>query len=388
MNASSSVEVGQLLGAQKLIPITVTEESEFFDIGKLFNFSMFKPRANLSELNILFRQLSSLVGAGVPLLEALVSVEDLITNDKLKRVVRELEEAIGGGMVFSQALGKFPTVFSQLVVAMVGAGEATGTLEAVLEKVTMYYEKEIVMRQRISAALRYPILVVSAIGIAFVVVITFVIPKFSTVFTSMKAELPLPTRFLLALNYVFINFGWLLLILLFVGINALRMYINTEKGRLNWDKFLLGLPVFGVLINKVSLARFFRMLATMVSSGIPIVTGLEITASTADNAVIANTIFKIRDRVTAGTGLSAPMGEDPVFPPTAVQMVAVGERSGTLDKMLNKCADYFESETDYMVGNLMSLLEPIIIFALGMMVLTLALGIFLPMWDMMNLYVR
>jgi type II secretory pathway component PulF len=258
----------------------------------------------------------------------------------------------------------------------------------VLNKITGFYEKDIIFRQKLQSALRYPMIVLVVLAIAFLVIVTFVIPRFGSIYGQLKADLPLPTRMLIALNQGITHY-WLFLILGTVSfVWGFRAYIGTDNGRRNWDRLLLKMPVFGSLITKVSLSRFFRMLAVMISSGIPIVAGLETTVQTADNVVISDAILKIRDRVVAGSSLSAPMQENKLFPPTAVQMVAVGEKSGMLDKMLMKSADYFDEETDYMVTNLMSLLEPFVILFLGMLVLTLALGIFLPMWNLMSLYTK
>lgn len=356
------------------------------DLTKLLELSFGRPRVKLRDLNIFFRQLAVLIGAGVPLIESLIATESQVVNEGFKRIIQQIEADIGSGQTFSQALAKWPQIFTELVVAMVEAGERSGSLENVLNKITVYYEKEIQFQQKLQAALRYPLLVVIALSIAFIVVITFVIPQFSKIYGSLKADLPWPTRLLIGLNYLVRSYWWLGCAAIASAFYGIKTYISTVKGREQWDQLWLRSPVFGVLIAKASLSRFFRMLATMIGSGIPIVASLETTARTADNVIISQSIIRLRDRVLAGSGLAGPMGEEKIFPATAVQMVAVGEKAGTLDTMLVKTADYFDEETDYMISNLMSLLEPFIILFLGIMVLTLALGIFLPMWNLMGVY--
>jgi MSHA biogenesis protein MshG len=261
-------------------------------------------------------------------------------------------------------------------------------MDEVLKKITAYLEKENQLRQKLQGALRYPIIVFSALAIAFVFAIVVIIPRFSSIFAAFKTELPLPTRILQGINYIIVNFWWMILMAAALGYALFKLYTGTVRGRRQWDGVLLKLPVFGMLLTKISLARFFTMFSSMISSGIPIVNGLETTASTADNTVISDAILKIREKVVSGVSLSESMREFYFFPPTAIHMVAVGEKSGNLENMLVKSAEYFDEETDYIISNLMSLLEPLIIFVLGLFVLLLALGIFLPMWSMTQLYSR
>ncbi len=384
IDAASVKEAAGLLASRGHIPVSINEQTSFFSLPKLF----LGPRVKMRDLNVFFRQVAVLVEAGVPLLESIMAVEDQVINTTFKKIIGEIESDIGAGHAFSQALAKHPTVFPELIVAMVAAGERSGTLDEVLERITAFYEKEITFQQKVKSAMRYPVLVLTALSAAFVIVITVVIPRFSYVYSAMKSDLPLPTKILININYVIMHYWWLISIIGVAAYFAIKFYGSTTTGRERFDQLKLNTPVFGLLTIKVSLSRFFRMLATMINSGIPIIAGLETTMNTADNVVIAASIARIRDRVVSGAGLSGPMAEEKIFPATAVQMVAVGEKSGNLDKMLNKSADYFDEETDYLISNLMALMEPFIVLFLSVMVLILALGIFLPMWSMMDLYTK
>ncbi len=391
IEALSLEEVVADLSARGYTPVNIKEKSPLPDFSRFFNLSELRlrfRRIKSRELMLFFRQLSALFTAGVPLFESLAALEEQFGKERIKEVIVALKEDVAGGSAFSMALARHPQVFSNLIVAMVEAGEKAGIMDEVLRKILAYTEKENQLRQKVSGALRYPIMVLSSLGIGFIFAIVFIIPKFTAIFGAFKTKLPLPTRILLGINYTVVNFWWLVLILSAVGYGLFKLYCGTSTGHRQWDQFLLKLPVFGMLLTKISLARFFSMLSAMISSGISIVEGLETTASTADNVVIAQAIMKIRERVISGVTLSDSMREFSLFPPTSVRMVAIGEKSGTLDDMLAKTAAYFDEETDYTVSNLMTLLEPILILVMGMFVLLLALGIFLPMWSMMSLYTK
>lgn len=389
IEAASVKEAAGSLGGRGYVPISIDEQGgSFFSLPKNFSLPFLSPKVKIRDLNVFFRQVAVLVEAGVPLLESIMAVEDQVINPVFKKIIGEIEADIGAGHAFSQALAKHPTVFPELIVAMVAAGERSGTLDEVLERITVFYEKEIAFQQKVKSAMRYPIIVLVALSTAFVIVITVVIPRFSYVYSSLKSDLPLPTKVLININYIIVHYWWLMAIIAFSTYYAAKLYGATVAGRQRIDQLKLKMPVFGLLTIKVALSRFFRMLATMISSGIPIIASLETTMNTADNVVIADSIARIRDRVVSGAGLSGPMAEDKIFPATAVQMVAVGEKSGNLEKMLTKSADYFDEETDYLISNLMSLMEPFIVLFLAVMVLILALGIFLPMWSLMDLYTK
>lgn len=389
IEAASLDEVASGLHAKGFTTISIDEEKDTIDFSKLgitliniFKFRKMKTR----DLSIFFRQLSALFSAGVPLFDALVAMEEQFNDEKIRKIIIKIKDDVAGGNTFSGSLAKYPDVFSDLIVAMVAAGEKAGAMDSVLKRISTYLEKETQMQSKLHGALRYPIMVFSVLIIAFIFAVVAIIPKFSSVFSSFKTKLPLPTRILLWINYVAVHYWWLIIIIFCGGYFALRTYRKTPAGRLRFDQLTLKLPVFGMLITKISLARFFTMLSAMISSGIPIVDGLEITADTADNMVIANAISQIKEKVIGGVSLSDGMKDFPIFPPSSIHMVAIGEKSGSLENMLMKSAEYFNEETDYTIGNLMTLLEPFLIFFMALFVALLALGIFLPMWSVMQLY--
>lgn len=388
IEAASLEEVAKDLNSRGYTPVDISEKMALPDFsGFLSFFSSFRsPKVKPRELMIFFRQLAALFTAGVPLFESLLVLEEQFVKGGFKEIVPKIKEQVAGGATFSEALAKYPKVFSNVIVAMIGAGERAGALEAVLKRISAYLEEESQLQKKVQSALRYPLIVVIFLTVAFMAAVLFIIPKFAPVFQTFKAGLPLPTRILLGINYTIINYWWLILAVLAIFYVSLKLYRSTSRGRRFWDQLLLKVPVFGMLLRKISLARFFSMLSAMLSSGISIVQGLEITANTAGNAVIEEAILKIREKVVGGVALSESMKEYDVFPSTSIHLVAIGEKSGTLDDMLVKTADYFTEEADYTISNLMSLLEPFLVVFLGLMVLLLAMGIFLPMWSMMQLY--
>ncbi|OGC21605.1 hypothetical protein A2310_02265 [candidate division WOR-1 bacterium RIFOXYB2_FULL_37_13] len=369
--------------AKGYTPVFIEKKFEGISIPKLW---VFKERAEAKEVSIFFRQLSSMFSAGVPLFESLTLVQEQIGSPFLKKIVKDLSREIEFGSTFSQALSKHPFVFSRLVVVMVEAAENGGILGEVLKRISWQMEKDIKLQLKIKGALRYPVMVVIALIIAFVFAVTFIIPKFTAVFRAAGGALPLPTRILIWLNFFVINYWGAVLtggIILFVGG---RMYCNTPFGMKKIDTLKLKLPILGSLVLKLSLSRFFRMLSSMISSGIPLTRGLEVASEVSNNVFLSENIISIKNIITSGSSFSDAMKNFPIFPSVSVHMISVGEQSGDLENMLTKNADYFDEETDYMIDNLMTLLEPVLIFILAIFVTVLALGIFLPTWNLMNLY--
>jgi len=384
LEAISQQEAAKKLTAQGLFPTEISAKGLLVDFsGLLLNWG---GHVNNNDLLIFFKQLGVLISAGVTIFESLAAVEEQLSEGCLKSVVANLKTEIELGATLSEALARHQQTFSPLMISMVQAGEGGGVMEEVIHKIASFLEKDIKFYQNVKNALRYPTIILGVLSVAFVLMIAFIIPRFSAVFSTFKTELPLPTRILLGFNYVIVNYWWLLISLSGLALFSLRWYIGTKVGRLRWDGFLLKLPLIGKLIKKLSLARFFRMLSSMISSGVPIEHGLEISADTADNLVIARAVLSIRERVIMGTSLSQAMKGSGLFPVTSVHMIAVGERSGSLDKMLLKSADYFSEEADYTVSNLMAYFEPLLILVMAIFVLLFAMGVFLPMWDTIKLY--
>ena len=343
-------------------------------------------RIKTEELIVFTRQLSSILEAGVPLVEGLDAVHEQVRDKKFREVVFEVRREIEGGSTFSDALERHKDVFSALIVNMVRAGEKAGILDDVLNRISNLLEKEVETRDKITSATRYPLIVVATLGVAFVILTTWVIPRFVSFFSAFEADLPLPTKILVWFNDFVTTYWYWVLGIIFVGVYSFKRFLDTEKGRYSWDRFVLSSPVFGPLLAKINLARFARMLAAMLRSGIPILEALTITSATVANKVISRVILDVRNEVSQGKSLTEPMQGSQIFPPIAIAMVAIGEKAGTLEAMLNKVADYFDREADYTIKNLTPMLEPILIFGLGMIMLVFALGIFLPMWDLIRVY--
>ncbi len=384
MESISQGTVAGRLADMGYTPLFIVEKepSAFEAIEKYFQ----KFQSVKSEEMIVFvRQLSSILAAGVPLLESLEAVYEQVQSKKFREIIYSMRQDIEGGSSFSDALAKNKNTFSNVFIAMVRAGEKAGILEEVLDSLGTLMERDYENVQKIKSATRYPIMVISALVVAFIVIITFIVPKFSTFYSGFKMDLPLPTRILIGINYTVVNY-WLYLILAIVGfVYGFKKFISTDFGRLYMDKVAISIPLFGPLVNKLILARFSRILSAMLKAGIPIIEALNITKDTISNKILAKVIDDVRESVVRGSTLSDPMRGAKVFPPLVVQMVSIGEKSGSLEPMLAKVADYFDRDTDYAIRNLTPLLEPLLIFVLGFFVLLLALGVFLPMWDVIKI---
>ena len=277
-------------------------------------------------------------------------------------------------------------VFSPLVINMVRAGEKAGILPQVLDRISSLIEYDQRTSDQIKSATRYPLIVLVVIVGAILVLNVYVIPRFAEFFASFKMDLPLPTKILMGVNFVIMHYWYIILGTVIIVTYAVKRVLDTEAGRYNWDRFILSTPIFGPLFNKIYLSRFGRMLAAMLGSGIPILEALTITAATVENKVVSRVTLDVRDEVFQGKSLAEPMKKSGVFPPIAVSMVAIGEKVGMLEGMLNKMADYFDREVDYTIKNLTPLIEPLMIFFLALIMLVLALGIFLPMWNVVGIY--
>ncbi|MFC1496322.1 type II secretion system F family protein [Candidatus Margulisiibacteriota bacterium] len=387
MEAADSSAVANRLAQLGYIPISIKEKGEAssLDIDRMFK-GMAKVKSE--ELIVFVRQLSSILEAGVPLLESLQALHEQITTPKLKGVIADLIKNIEGGSSFSDALAKFPEIFSIAFVAMIRVGEKAGILGDVLDRLANLLENDYENVQKIKAATRYPVLVFVTLAVAFAFVITFVVPKFSSIFAAGGAELPVPTRILIGTNDVIRGYWYILLPALFAFIYVFK-YVTKKipAGKLWWDGLILKMPVFGPLNRKMTLSRFARMLSSMLKAGVPILDALLITKDTIDNKVISDLIGHVRDEVSQGKSLAEPLRKNvAVIPPLASQMVAIGERSGNLEGMLSKVADYFDRDADYTIKNLTPMIEPMMIFVLAIFVTILALGIFLPMWDLIKVY--
>ena len=385
MEARGREAVADQLSGQGFIPVLIEEHAQSLVRPELL--SGFT-RVKSQDIIVFSRQLATLMSAGVPFVQSLATMEKQTENPRLKTTISDIRRDIEAGSSFSDALAKHPKIFSRLYVSMIRAGETAGILDDILNRLAILAEHDAETRARVKAAVRYPMVVVAAICLAFVFLITFVVPKFTTIFAQFKTQLPLPTRILIGINYVVQHYWYLLVPGIALLIWGLIRYVGTTQGRWQWDRLKLKLPVFGVLFQKVALSRFARVFSVLQKSGLSMMLTLEISAETSGNVVIARAVETMRESLREGKGLQEPMEASGLFPPLVVQMMAVGEETGQIDTMLTKVSDYYDMDVDYTLRNLATLIEPILLLFVGGMVLLLALGIFLPMWDMMNLFKR
>jgi len=337
------------------------------------------------EMAIFTRQFSTMVDAGLPLVQCLTILAEQSESKTLRTVTSRVAGSVEAGSTLADALRRHPKTFDELYVNLVEVGEAGGILDTVLQRLSVYIEKAAALKRKVKSAMIYPLTIV---GVAFIVVIfmlTFVIPTFAKMFAGMGADLPLPTLIVIRLSDFATRFWWLIIGAAIGIVVGIRAYYKTEGGRSLIDALVLKLPVFGTLIRKVAVARFTRTLGTLVSSGVPILEGLRITARTAGNRVVEHAVLETRASVTAGKTLAEPLKASTVFPPMVVQMISVGEQTGALDAMLNKIADFYDDEVDTAVTALTALLEPMMIVFLGVVIGGLVIAMYLPIFRLVTL---
>ena len=328
------------------------------------------------------RQMHTLQRAGVPILRALAGLQASTSKPALIALLQDVRASLDQGRELATAMARHPKVFDTFFLAMIRVGEMTGRLTEAFQRLARHVEFELDVRARIKQALRYPTMVLGAIGVAMLIVNLFVIPTFATVFASFKAELPLMTRLLLGVSAFTLRWWPLILAAGIGGVWALRAWLATPAGRYKWDKLKLRLPVVGPIVLKATLARFARSFAIAFGSGVPISRAMTVVAQTADNAFVGERIEQMRDGIERGESLSRCATAAGVFTPVVLQMIAVGEETGELDTLLLEIADMYERETDYAIKGLSASIEPILLAIIGAMVVVLALGVFLPLWNL------
>jgi MSHA biogenesis protein MshG len=334
------------------------------------------------DVQLFSRQMHTLLKSGVPIMRGLAGLQESATSPALARVIKDLRESLDAGRELSAAMRRHPECFSNFYLSMVRVGEMTGRLEEVFLRLFDHLEFDRDMRDRVKAALRYPSFVMIAMAIAMVIVNMFVIPQFAKVFASLHSELPLMTRILLASSQFTLAWWPLLAAMAVGGWLGFRAWTGTPKGRYTWDRRKLQLPIAGRIVHKSTMARFARSFALSMRSGVPVVQVLTVVAQTADNAYLAARIEQMRDGVERGESILRTSTAANVFTPIVLQMIAVGEETGSLDDLMDEIALMYEREVDYELKTLSSQIEPILITFLGVLVLVMALGIFLPIWDL------
>lgn len=342
-------------------------------------------QVKLGDLTVFSRQFATMINAGVALVRALTILSEQTPNPKLKKAIVTIKEKVEAGSSLSDSMGKFPDIFDRLYVGMVRAGEAGGVLDEVLSRVAGFLEANNKLIHQVKAALTYPIVVSCLAVTIFWAMLTFILPIFAKMFASMGAQLPAYTQFLINLSDAIRGpIGIVIGVGLFGGIAGFRRFNKTEFGRHFVDRQLFRAPVFGPLLQKVSVARFSRTLGTLLKSGVPLLSALEIVRDSAGNTVVAGAVEDVRQAVREGEGIAKPLEKTQIFPPMVVQMIAVGEETGAIDAMLEKVADFYDSEVESAVKSLTSLLEPLMMVVIGGMVGSIVIGMYLPIFSIIN----
>ncbi|NRF64997.1 type II secretion system F family protein [Vibrio coralliilyticus] len=355
--------------------------------GRAFEFdirSLLTPSIPLEVLVIFCRQLYSLTKAGVPLLRSMKGLTQNSANKQLKQALEEVTQELTNGRSLSASMQMHSKVFSPLFVSMIHVGENTGRLDQALMQLANYYEQEVETRKRIKTAMRYPTFVISFIVVALFVLNVKVIPQFASMFARFGVDLPLPTRILITTSEFFVNYWAFMLAGIVSLIFAFKAWVRTEKGQEKWDKFRLRMPIIGDLVNRAQLSRFSRTFALMLKAGVPLNQSLALSAEALENKYLENRLLEMKSSIEAGGTISTTASNSQVFTPLVLQMLSVGEETGRIDELLLEAADFYDREVDYDLKTLTARIEPILLVVVAGMVLILALGIFLPMWGMLD----
>jgi type IV pilus assembly protein PilC len=374
VNASTREDAVQQLRRNRMVVVRVREKKK-------------QARARgvpTRDIVIFTRQFATMINAGLPLVQALDILAKQSDNKSLSEVTQQVVYDVESGNTLADALEKHPNAFSQLYVNMVSAGEAGGILDTILLRLAGFLEKNDAIVRKVKGAMIYPAVIMAVAAIAIIVLLVFVIPTFQNMFASVGLELPLPTRIVIALSQLLQGFWWAFILGGVALAFVIRRYYATDSGKLVIDRLLLRLPILGDVLRKSAVSRFTRTLGTLLSSGVSILEGLEITARTAGNRVIHDAVMKARTSIAGGETIAAPLEESGVFPPMVTSMISVGEATGGLDEMLSKIADFYDDEVDAAVGALLSLMEPIMIVFLGGVVGGMIVAMYLPIFDMIN----
>ena len=343
-----------------------------------------KKKVKAKNLAIFTRQFSVMIDAGLPLVQCLEILGSQEEDKNFAAVILQTRADVEGGAALADAMRKHPGTFDALYTNMVAAGEAGGILDAILKRLAVYIEKNVKLVSQVKSAMTYPIAVISIAAIVVLVILWKVIPTFAALFAGLGAELPLPTQIVIWLSNSVVRLMPFIVAGVIAGIYGIRQYYATNNGRHTIDRMLLRAPVIGMILRKISVARFCRTLATLISSGVPILDGLEITAKTAGNAIVEDAIMSTRKSIERGETIAEPLKDTGVFPPMVSQMIGVGEATGALDTMLSKIADFYEEEVDVAVAGLLTLLEPVMIGFLGVIVGGIVISMYLPIFDLIS----
>jgi MSHA biogenesis protein MshG len=385
LEGATAGAIADQLSGSGVVPMEIkatTAAADKAGSGAAFDINLFKQKVEHMDVLLFSRQIHTLLRAGVPIMRALAGLQESSANPAMREVLQDVRDSLDSGREMSMALARHPKVFSPFYLSMVRVGEMTGRLEEVFIRLFDHLAFERFMKDQVKSALRYPSFVVAAMAIAIVIVNIFVIPAFAKVFKGFGAELPLMTRILIGFSDFMVAWWPALLVGIVAAVFGFNTWRKTSAGRYTWDRFKLTIPIAGKIVRKATLARFAASFALASRSGVPIIQALTNVAETVDNAYISAKVEKMRDGVERGESILRTSITAGIFTPVVLQMIAVGEESGALDDMMKEVADMYQSEVEYELKTLAQQIEPILIVSLGIMVLILALGIFLPLWDL------
>ena len=377
--------VASLLTDRGVTPISIVEKKVQVDIIDALNEKFDLYKISIEEQLMFTRQMSALIRAGIPITRAIGGILESIENPLLVKALRDIQDQLESGRSLSVSCARHPKVFSNIYISMIQVGENTGKLEETFALMADYIDRNRRITNNIKTALRYPTTVIIAIAIAMVIVNIFVIPKFAAFFEANRLELPWQTVFLLNSSNFFVNYWIYMLVLMIAAALGFRHYINTPEGKLKWHKFIINAPLIGDILHRAFMARFARSFSMAYSAGVPIVQTMGVIARSIGNEYISSHVNGMREGIERGEALTRTAQNTGMFTPVVMQMFAVGEEAGNLDEMMSFIADFYEEEVDYDIKTLADKIEPLIYVAIGAMVLVLALGIFVPMWDLAQL---
>jgi type IV pilus assembly protein PilC len=377
--ADSKAAVTMQLRRERITPGAIKEKGKEFALPKLG-----PTKVPVKDLAVFFRQFSVMIDAGLPLVQCLEILAANQENVFFQKCLTGVRTTVEGGSTLSNAMRQYPKVFDDLTTNMIEAGEAGGILDTILQRLAVYVEKNVKLKAAVKSALIYPVSVISIACLVVGALLKFVVPIFANMFNSMGVDLPLATKLVIQISNFVGSFWWLMLVALIVVFLGIRQIRKDERGRYALDKFLLNMPAVGVVLRKIAVARFTRTLGTLITSGVPILEGLAITAKTSGNAVLEVALMKVRKAVEEGRTIVDPLKESGVFPNMVTQMIGVGEATGAMDAMLQKIADFYEDEVDVATKNMLTLLEPLLIGFLGFVVGGIVISLYLPLFSMIS----
>lgn len=378
IDAQAEDNVAKILRSKNLVPIQINKKQQ---VTSIFDSSFFSHPPSLQEMIVLSGQLYSLTKSGVSIINAIGVIYESCENKQLKMALEDITQKLASGIGFSQALKQHSKLFSPLFISLVEIGESTGHIHEAFWQIKTYLEKELISKRKLKSAIRYPMIVIIAVTIAIIIINVFVVPSFIGFFSAFDASLPLPTRFLIACSTLFIDYGWLLLLVLGVLSTLVYLKMKTPQGKFFFAKMVLRIPWLGSFIERTVFSRFCRCFAMVIKANIPLLTGLGVVSQVVNNPVLNAKLQVMGKSIQHGESLLQAAKASSLFSPLVLQMLAVGENTGELDQIFNSLADHYDMELDYDISRVGEIIEPILIMVIAVMVLILALGVFLPMWD-------